>query len=453
MRYDRIVAHAESLIKGLLFDCRSCGQCVLRQTGLVCPMTCPKGLRNGPCGGTLNGMCEVSPDQPCVWVKILGRTAHAGTTLPPLFPTPDTALTDTSSYLNWVTGSDRVGRKPLTYLELPANRTLEPIQTRSSLEARLKSGVFVRTCEVRSPRSADFTEMRRHAEQVAPYFDAINATAYLNGKPSLPSSLAATKLREINIEPISQCTARDNTKTSFISELLANHANEIYNTLCLTGDSYAGRPRSKQVYDMDSALMLYEARCLRETGVIYFTGDTLPDPPRPFLGAAINPFTTPENVPIIRLKQKAAAGADFIQTQLVFDIDRFRSFMRSVCEQGIDRDLFILAGVPVVTSRRALAVLPSIPGVHIPAESLKRLESAANIKREGLALARELAAELSAMPGVSGVHLMLFGPDNVVLPDVVRDLPILRAAPVGAADHATLSEVAASGAKELAQTR
>jgi len=436
MRIDRVIAHSEAFIKGLLFDCRSCGQCVLRSTALVCPMTCPKGLRNGPCGGTLGGKCEVRPDLACVWVRIHSRSSNGHTNLPPLLPSTDTALTNTSSYVNYCSGDDKVGRSPLTYPSLSVDKNLQPVQTNSNLEQRLKSGVFVRTCEVRSPRSADFTEMMHHAATVADFFDAINATAYLNGKPSMPSAVAAARLVEHGIEAIAQSTARDHTKTSFVSELLANHGSRVNNMLCLTGDSYAGRPRSKQVYDMDSSLMLYEARWLRDTGVIQFTGDTMPDPPRPYLGAAINPFSTPANVPILRLKQKAAAGADFIQTQLVFDIDRFRQFMESVRDEGLDHELFILAGVPVVTSRKALAVLPTIPGVHLPKEIVHRLEASTNIKREGVALAREIATAMSETGGVAGVHLMLFGADNSVLPDVVRDLPLMRPS-FGKSDHST----------------
>lgn len=389
-------------------------------------MTCPKGLRNGPCGGTLDGKCEVRPDLPCVWVRIHSRTSQGNTDLPPLMPSRDTALSDTSSYLNFWSGADKSGRSPLAYPTLGQDRTRQIPQTRSKLEHLLKEGAFVRTCEVRSPRSADFTDMMLQLLSVTDYFDAVNATAYLNGKPSMPSAFTAAKLVAAGVEAISQATARDHTKTSFISELLTNHAGGVNNILCITGDSYAGRPRSKQVYDMDSSLMLYEARSLRETGVIQFTGDSLPDPPRLYLGAAINPFTTPQNVPIRRLKQKAAAGADFIQTQLVFDVERFREFMAQVVQEGIDRDLFILAGVPVVTSRKALAVLPTVPGVYLPKDIAHRLSSASNIKREGLALAREIAHEMSQTPGVAGVHLMLFGADNTVLPKVVCDLPRLR---------------------------
>jgi methionine synthase / methylenetetrahydrofolate reductase(NADPH) len=162
-----------------------------------------------------------------------------------------------------------------------------------------------------------------------------------------------------------------------------------------------GSPRIKQVFDMDSSLMLFEARFLRETSRIHFTGEELKDSPRPFLGAAINPFTTPTNIPIRRLKQKAAAGADFIQTQLIFDIPRFREFMNQFTNEGLDEELFLIAGVPVVISKGALNMLPHVPGVVCSDDINRRLNDAKDIQDEGC------------------VHLMLLGTDYSVLPDIV----------------------------------
>lgn len=417
----RLVARGEAFLKGTAFDCRACGQCILSQTSLICPMSCPKGLRNGPCGGTIGGRCEVYPDKDCVWVRIHRRTG-GGTAVPKLNPSPDTALFFTSSTVNWISGLDRAGTTPLPYLDLGADPVDRPPVTKSRLEAALKSGRFVRTCEIRSPRNADFARLDREIEAIRGHFDAVNATAYLNGKPSLPASRSCKELLRFGVEPVCQLTCRDLTKTSFISELIANDADGIHNLLCLTGDSYAGNPRIKQVFDMDSALMLYEARHLRETGTIHFTGEPVKAPPRPFIGAAINPFSMPAEMPIRRLRQKAAAGADFIQTQLVFDLEAFADFMRRYCEAGLDRRLFLLAGVPVVISKSAMAMIPRVPGVAYPAAVRRRLEEAADLRAEGCRLARETIAAVAEMPGVRGVHLMLFGADHAVLPDVVAGL-------------------------------
>ncbi|MCI0533784.1 MAG: methylenetetrahydrofolate reductase C-terminal domain-containing protein, partial [Verrucomicrobiales bacterium] len=122
LRFEKTIARVEALLKGMVFDCHACGQCVLRQTGLICPMSCPKGLRNGPCGGSLRGECEVYPDKPCVWVRIHERTARGKRHCPDLLPSPDARLYNTSSYLNFLAGHDELARQPLAYLNLGARR-------------------------------------------------------------------------------------------------------------------------------------------------------------------------------------------------------------------------------------------------------------------------------------------------------------------------------------------
>lgn len=406
-------------MKGMMFDCRSCGQCVLDKTGWICPMSCPKGLRNGPCGGTMNGLCEVYPDKQCVWVSIHERTAKGSLSCPDLLASPDSSLFHTSSYLNRFSGDDQNARIPLAPLELGPNRKQMPLQTASTLELALKQEKFVHTCEIRSPREADFASLRKEVQCMKGLFDAVNATAYLNGKPSLPSTRTAVELKQLGLESISQVTCRDHTKTSFVAELINNMMNGVNNILCLTGDSYMGTPKIKQVFDMDSALMLYEARYLREYSRIHFTGAEMKQAPRLFLGAAINPFSTPENIPIRRLKQKISAGADFVQTQMVFDINLFSKFMAKFHQEELDRDLFMLVGIPVVISKKACEILPQVPGIHFPEEIAKSFRNTSDIRKAGISFARDMIAAVRELPGVSGVHLMLMGADHSVLPDVI----------------------------------
>ncbi len=418
----KTIAKAEAFLKGMMFDCHTCGQCVLQKTGLVCPMSCPKGLRNGPCGGTLHGQCEVYPDKQCVHVRIHNRIGRDSFEQPVLLASPDANLFRTSSYVNMVTGADKAGRTPLAYPDLGDNRTEQAVHTKSKLEEMLKTGRFIRSCEIRSPRTGSFDHFRREAEVVKPHFDCINTTAFLNGKPSLPSYLAASELQKLGLEPIAQATCRDHTKTSFVGELITNDMNDVHNVLCITGDAYTGTPKIKQVFDMDSSLMVYEARHLRETGITHFTGEKNKRPPKPFIGVAINPFTTPMNVPIRRLKQKIAAGADFIETQLIFDIQAFRTFMEVYCQENMNKDAFMIAGVPVVISKKAYDMIPHVPGVHLPEDVAARLEAADDLREEGIRFAQELITELKTMPGVCGVHLMLFGSDHSVLPEVISIL-------------------------------
>ncbi len=419
---ERVFTRSEHFAKGILFNCHMCGQCVLTKTRFVCPMSCPKQLRNGPCGGSLDEHCEVYPERKCVWVRIHKRQDRNGFSLPQLLRPPDRRLFYTASYLNFITRKDRLARTPVDYLDLGQNRKNLPVQTESRLEERLKLGKFVFTSEIRSPRSATRARVEAQGEILRDPFDAVNATAYLNGRPSMPSPMVGAILVELGLDPICQATCRDHTQTSFISELVLNKMNGVHNVLCLTGDYYQGLPTIKQVFDMDSALMLFEARYLRETSTIFFSGDVMADPPKPFLGAAINPFTTPENVPVRRLKQKCAAGADFIQTQLILDVERFKHFMTMFRDEGLDKELFLIAGVPVIISRKAFEMLPGVPGVDLPLEVARRFEQAEDIVLEGIAFAREMVSELRQVEGVSGVHLMLFGVNHKVLPRVVEGL-------------------------------
>jgi 5,10-methylenetetrahydrofolate reductase len=223
-------------------------------------------------------------------------------------------------------------------------------------------------------------------------------------------------------EAIAQATARDHTKTTFVAELMENQLNDVHNLLCITGDSYVGNPRIKQVYDMDSSLMLYEARYLRDNGRTYFTQGKIKNPPKPFLGAAINPFSTPSKMPIKRLTQKIKAGADFIQTQLIFDFERFNDFMKSAKKEGLTDEVFILAGVPVVISSRAAMKILNIPGVYCPDEILSLLQNSQDIKKDGVEFAIELGRKLKNIDGVDGLHLMLLGVDHSILPKIKQEI-------------------------------
>lgn len=144
------MARTEAFVKGMAFDCRECGQCILTETRLICPMSCPKGLRNGPWGGTIEGLCEVYPDKECVWVRIHNRISKGSTDTPRLNPSPDSALFHTSSYLNYFSGDDKHGRIPLDYLQLGEQRVTQPVNTTSTLEQKLKQG---KCQDYRNPRT------------------------------------------------------------------------------------------------------------------------------------------------------------------------------------------------------------------------------------------------------------------------------------------------------------
>jgi methylenetetrahydrofolate reductase (NADPH) len=432
----RLVAAAELAVKKTLFDCRACGQCVLQRTSFVCPMTCPKGLRNGPCGGTLAERCEVHPDHPCVWVRIdRGRHGDVLTT-PPLLDAPDPALFGTASWLNAVSGADRAARTPLAWLDLGRDRIAAPVRTASHLERRLKNGAFVWTAEVRAPRIASTEKPVAHGRSlIKAGFDAINATSFVRGRPALPSGTVAAALQGGGVEAIAQVTGRDFTRTGLIGEMLALQRSGVHNLLCLTGDAWHGGVAPRAVFEMDSSLMLYEARWLAERREVRFSADAMPQPPRPFLGCVINPGSDPIETPVRRLLQKSAAGADFIQTQAITDIGRLKAFVSRCRDAGITRELFFIIGIPVVTSRSALNAMPKIPGMQVDPDFRSRLEGASDIAAEGVAAARDLARSCAEILGVRGIHLMMFGGGDHSVIAAVRDgldFTPVRDGPVGA---------------------
>jgi methylenetetrahydrofolate reductase (NADPH) len=416
-----LLDRGEALLKGLAFGCRSCGQCVLRANAMICPMRCPKGLRNGPCGGTLGRRCEVHPARPCIHIRIAERRHAARAEAAPIMPPIDHALVGHASLVNAIRGLDHGCRDPLPALST-APLLDGPAHTTSSLEAALRCGRFVVTTEIRAPRGTDLQRVQREARTLLGHFDAINATAYLAGNPSMPSSVVARELQAMGIEAIAQLTGRDTTRTTFVGGLFELAHSGVRNLLCLTGDWRVGRPMVKPVYDLDSTLMLYEARHLRDRSRILHTGEEVALAPRPFLGCAINPLSDPIDVPVRRLRQKADCGVEFAQTQILTELLGFGRFMQLVRAQHLHQRIAILAGIPVVTSARALEHLQRIAGVQVDPAFIARLRAAPNLREAGIREAVALADAAHAIPGVAGVHLMLFGIDHRALVDVSTSL-------------------------------
>jgi methylenetetrahydrofolate reductase (NADPH) len=180
----------------------------------------------------------------------------------------------------------------------------------------------------------------------------------------------------------------------------------------------------KPVYEMDSGLMLYQARHLRDRARIHHTGEEVANQPRPFLGTAINPLSDPIDVPVRRLRLKADCGADFAQTQVLTETRRLAEFMVLARAQSLHRRIFILAGIPVVVSRKALEHLGRVAGVQVDPAFRARLDAASDIRAAGVAEAIALVRAARAIPGIAGVHLMLFGADHRALTDVRADIPL-----------------------------
>lgn len=282
----------------------------------------------------------------------------------------------------------------------------------SQLQEALRSGRFVVTAEVAPPRGASLEDFRATARALRPLIDAGNVTDGQGAAVRVASWAGALALLQEGLEPVLQLTCRDRNRIALQSELLAAGAMGIPNVLLLTGDHprFGDEPHARPVFDLDSVQALWAARRLRDEGRL-LSGRRVPAAPRWFLGAVENPYAAPQQFRALRLAKKVAAGAQFIQTQFVFDVSRFRRFMQQVCDLGLDRRCFVLAGVGCVSSLRALERIRHLPGLYVPEEVVRRLQGVPPdcVAQEGLALCAETIQQLREIPGVGGVHLLAPG--------------------------------------------
>jgi methylenetetrahydrofolate reductase (NADPH) len=240
--------------------------------------------------------------------------------------------------------------------------------------------------------------------------DAVNVTDNQTSVVRMSSVAACTVLRQSGLHPVLQMTTRDRNRIALQSDLLGAAALGLDTVLCLSGDHqhFGDHPGSRNVFDIDSIQLVQAVRRMRDEGVL-INGEKLDKAPRFFVGAAANPFADPQQFRVLRLAKKAAAGADFIQTQCVYDMPRFRAFMKAVVEQGLHEKLAILAGVmPLKSVGMARYVAKSVPGMIVPDALVQRVADAgkANAAAEGIRIAIETIQELREIPGVRGVHVM-----------------------------------------------
>jgi methylenetetrahydrofolate reductase (NADPH) len=414
----RAFVKSEELTKGAIFDCHMCGQCILQQTALICPMRCPKGMRNGPCGGpSLDGLCEVYPDKPCIWIEIYNRSRRIGLTgrVEKLQWPVDWSLQGTSAYGNVLNGKwftpqwSQVLDQPKPELKAGTN-----------LENMLNSGRFVVTAEVGPPRSANAEFVRRKAELLRGKVAAVNITDNARGTARLSSLAGCLILQEAGIEPVLQMSCRDRNRIALQSELISAAALGIGNVLLLTGDHqrFGDDPRAMGVFDLDGISLLALARRMRDNGEL-LSGQSIPAPPRLLLGAAANPEGEPVDLQVLRLQKKVAAGADFIQTQAVFDINHFKQWMAGVRSLGLHKETKILAGILLLNSaERASFLKEKVPGMRVSETVVERLAKAEDAREEGKKLGQELIQSLAEIEGVAGVHVMTIAWEEAI-PEVL----------------------------------
>jgi methylenetetrahydrofolate reductase (NADPH) len=304
------------------------------------------------------------------------------------------------------------------------------------LQTAIAAGRFAVTAELDPPRSADAELVRRKARVLRDWVDAANVTDNQGAMVRLASWAGCAIAREEGLEPVMQLQCRDRNRMALQSDLLGAAALGIPNVLLLTGDHqrFGDHPDAGPVFDLDSVQLVWTARTMRDQGRL-LSGRPLVPPPRWLIGAVENPFSPPLRFRAERLGKKVAAGAQFVQTQYVFDVPQFARFVEDCRVLGLTERCAILAGVGPIASPRALARMQQIPGVWIPPEVVRRLEAvpAERFFDESIIVCSEIVRELRAMAGVAGVHIMAFGREEAV-PEIMQRAGLERAVPAGKAD-------------------
>ena len=277
-------------------------------------------------------------------------------------------------------------------------------------ERVLRAGHFAVTAEIAPPDSADPAEVYERAQMFDGYVDAINATDGSGANCHMSSVGMCALLTRRGYSMIMQISCRDKNRIAMQGDVLGASAMGVSNILCLTGDGVQSgdHPEAKPVFDMDCMTSLSMLRGMRDEGK-FLSGRKISSPPQVFLGAAANPFAPPFDYRPMRLAKKVAAGAQFVQTQYCFDIERLDSYMSQVRDMGLHEKVFILPGVgPLASAKSAEWIRNNVAGVHIPDAVIKRLAGAEDQKQEGVSICIEMVEQIREMAGVSGVHLMAY---------------------------------------------
>jgi len=278
----------------------------------------------------------------------------------------------------------------------------------SQLEKILTSGHFAFTGELGPPRGSNAEVVRKKAGHLRGIVDAVNITDNQTGVVRMASWAACLLAIQEGLEPNFQMVCRDRNRLAMQSDILGAYTHGIRNMLCLSGDhqQFGDHPLSKGVYDIDSIQLISTVKKMRDEGK-FINGEPIDEPPKIFIGAAANPFAEPFEWRVHRLAKKVSAGVDFIQTQCIYDMKRFREWMKQADELGLTEKAYILAGItPLKSGGMARYMAKNVSGIIIPDEIIDRMVKAKKPADEGIQLCVEQIQELREIKGVRGIHLM-----------------------------------------------
>lgn len=342
-------------------------------------------MTNGPCGGVrVGGNCEVDAALPC----------------------PFLAITDS---LAW--------RRPVVTAD---NR----MHSSGQLEHALKSGEFVTVAEVYTPDSADLTRLIDSYLPLKGCITAVNIAEHALATPHASTLAAASLFEQVGIEAIINLTCRDRNRIALQGEILGAAALAVKNLFCITGDHpvLGDHPQARAVFDLDGLELISLVKQLRDSGTL-LSGRNLTHAPRLFIGAAANPFSPPVNLQAERVAAKVARGANFIQTQAIFDLAGLERFTEQLADLGVFQAAHLIVGVALVMNlEQGRWLHAEVPGARVPESLIRQLEplSASQQRQFGLCYARQLISQLKEQPHVSGVLLFPLHGDTQALYELLE---------------------------------
>ena len=286
----------------------------------------------------------------------------------------------------------------------------------SNLEKVLEGGHFAVTAEVGPPKGTSASVIQKKGDILKSYCDALNVTDNQTAIVRMSSLSGCVILIRMGIDPVMQMVVRDRNRIAIQSDILGAVALGIRNLLCLSGDhqKFGNHPTAKNVYDIDSIQLVKTVKTMRDEKK-FLCGENISGEVPLFIGAVENPFADPFEYRVIRLAKKVQAGADFIQTQAVYDVGTFVRWMEMVRDQGLDKQVHILAGaIPIKSVGMARYMRDNVSGVSVPNEIVTRLEDAKDVKEEGVKITLEIIEQIKEIDGIHGIHIMAVAWEDIV---------------------------------------
>jgi methylenetetrahydrofolate reductase (NADPH) len=298
------------------------------------------------------------------------------------------------------------------------------MKTESRLKKVLNAGHFAVTAECGPPKGAETSVIRKKAKVLKGFVDSVNVTDNQTGVVRLSSLASCVLLKKEGLDPVLQMVTRDRNRIALQSDVLGASVLGIRNILCLSGDhqSFGNQPQAKGVFDIDSIQFIQLVHQMRDEGKI-LGGEPLSEPPHLFIGAVANPFADPFAYRVVRLAKKVHAGAEFVQTQCIYNLTRFKEWMKGVRDRGLDKKVYVLGGItPLKSVRMAEYMGKNVAGMDVPEEIITRLKGVPpkDQRQEGIKIAVETILALNEIEGVHGIHIMAIEWEDVV-PQLVEE--------------------------------